>query len=247
MLKSSIAKKVIAIAATGALALSMFAMAGCSSDNSSDTSSGAAENTSSSASSASSSSAASVEPSTEASYTGIHHALLEVEGYDPITIELDADAAPITVTNFANLVNDGYYNGLAFYRIQDGFVMQGGTEGNTASGKDDALTPIVGEFSSNGYDNTLADNFGYGTVAMARTSIPDSATSTFFITLDDNETVGAALDGAYAAFGTIDESGMQTIQQIVADHLANVDPEDAMGIIADESGMPIIKSITWVD
>ena len=68
--------------------------------------------------------------------SGVHHATLTVEGYDPVQITLDADKAPITVSNFCKLANDGYYDGLTFYRFQDGFCMQGGTKGNTASGND---------------------------------------------------------------------------------------------------------------
>lgn len=178
--------------------------------------------------------------------SGIHHATLEVDGYEPITVTLDADSAPITVTNFVNLVNDGYYDGLTFYRIQDGFVMQGGTKGNTASGNDSSLTKIVGEFSSNDYENPLADAFDYGTIAMARTNDPDSATSTFFITTGEAASVGPALDGSYAAFGTIDEAGMATVEKIIADHLANVD-DPTMGMISVEANQPVIKSITMVD
>lgn len=170
-----------------------------------------------------------------------------VEGYDPITIELDADSAPISASNFADLVESGYYDGLAFYRIQDGFVLQGGTLGNNAAGNDSTLTPIAGEFSTNGYNNTLADNFGKGTIAMARTSDPNSATSTFFITLDDGDMVGGSLNGQYAAFGTIDDAGMATIEKIVADHLDKVDSSSQMGIINKEADMPIIEKITIVD
>ena len=178
--------------------------------------------------------------------SGTHHVQLTVDGYDPITIEVNADAAPITATNFINLVNDGYYDGLAFYRIVDGFCLQGGTLGNTASGADPSLDPIDGEFSDNGYDNSLADDFTKGTVAMARTSDPNSATSTFFVTLDDNSSVDASLNGQYAAFGMVDEAGMATIDKIVSDYISNVDDE-AMGTISDENQMPIISSITQVD
>lgn len=244
MTKTSLMKKTAAVCVSGALAVSMFALAGCS-DGSSSSSSSSSSTTYSSTTTLSSNDAKT--PTDEASMSGIHHAVIEVEGYDPINVELNADSAPITVTNFAKLVNDGYYNGLTFYRIQDGFVIQGGTLGNTASGTDDSLTPVVGEFSSNGHDNALADEFGYGTIAMARTSDPDSATSTFFITLDGNEEVASALNGMYAAFGTIDEAGMEVVKQIVADHLDAVDPSSAMGIISDESQQPVIKSITIVD
>lgn len=180
--------------------------------------------------------------------TGVHHATLTVDGYDPIQITLDADKAPITVSNFCKLANDGYYNGLTFYRFQDGFCMQGGTKGNTASGNDSSLDKIKGEFSSNGVDNSLADNFGYGTIAMARTSDVDSATSTFFVTLCDEKTAAASLDGQYAAFGTIDADGMKVISQIVADHKAAADNDSTgMGMIDDEGQQAKIDSITIDD
>ena len=180
--------------------------------------------------------------------TGVHHATLTVEGYDPIQITLDADKAPITVSNFCKLANDGYYNGLTFYRFQDGFCMQGGTKGNTASGNDSSLSKIKGEFASNGVANSLADNFGYGTVAMARTSDTDSATSTFFITLCDDKTAAASLDGQYAAFGTIDSNGMSVISRIVEDHKAAADSDTTgMGMISDEGQQAKISSITIDD
>lgn len=176
---------------------------------------------------------------------GIHHAVLTVEGYAPVTIELNADAAPITVSNFAKLVNNGYYNGLTFYRFQDGFCMQGGTLGNNAAGNDPELDSILGEFAGNNQPNPLADDFQEGTVAMARTNDPDSASSTFFITLASNDTVSASLNGQYAAFGTISPEDMVTINQIVADHSAAGD--DMMGIVTDEAGQAVIQSITILD
>lgn len=243
MLKSSLAKKAVACAAACSLALGAVALAGCSSSDGGSSSSAS----SSAASSAASTTSTSSNVKTEGDMTGIHHAEMTVEGYDPITIELDADEAPISASNFAELVNAGYYDGLAFYRIQDGFVLQGGTAGNSASGNDSSLTPIAGEFSQNGYDNALADDFGRGTIAMARTSDVDSATSTFFITLADGSTVSSSLNGMYAAFGTIDEADMAIIDQIIADHIDDVDSSSQMGIIADEADMPIIEKIVMVD
>ncbi len=194
--------------------------------------------------SASSSSTASGTGSVSGS--GTHHAVLEVEGYEPVTIELDGDAAPQTVDNFMELANEGYYDGKTFYRIVDDFCLQGGTLGNNASGNDPSLDAIKGEFSTNGVDNPLADAFDRGVVAMARTSMPDSATSTFFVTLGSASQVGPSLDGQYAAFGTIDADGMKVIDQIVEDYLPNVD-EPNMGAITDEAAQPVIKSITITD
>lgn len=173
--------------------------------------------------------------------SGTHTATVKVKGYDAFEIELDADAAPVSVANFAQLSNDKYYDGLAFYRVVDGFCLQGGTKGNTASGNDSSLTPIVGEFSGNDVDNPLADDFGKGTVAMARTSDPNSATSTFFITLSSSSSVSASLNGQYAAFGTIGKAGMKVVGQIVDD--CKDAEADSMGVISSEKDMPVIKSI----
>lgn len=236
MKKTLPALKPAAAAATAALCLSLVALTGCSGGTDANTNVAPAGSSSSSA----------AEAADADLMTGTHHAIIQVEGYDPITVELDADAAPITVTNFANLADDGYYNGLNFYRIVDDFCLQGGSAGNSASGSDPLLQSIKGEFSSNGVDNPLADKFDRGTVAMARTSAPDSATSTFFVTLGDNDAVGAALDGKYAAFGTINEEGMAVIDAIVADYLANVDDQQ-MGTISDEAKQAKIVSIQMID
>ena len=178
--------------------------------------------------------------------SGRHHVSLTVEGYDPVTIELDADSAPVSVWNFCKLANEGYYDGKTFYRFVDGFCMQGGTKGNSASGRDDSLKRIVGEFAANGHANGLADDFKKGTVAMARTNDPNSAASTFFVTLGTDASVSKSLNGLYAAFGTIDEAGMATVDQIVADYSPNV-TDRASGAIADESKQAKITSLKVVD
>ena len=177
--------------------------------------------------------------------SGKHTAIMTVEGYDPITIELDADAAPITVQNFCELVNQGFYNGLNFYRIVPDFCLQGGSSNNSAAVVDDGLSKIKGEFSENGVSNPLADNFEKGTVAMAR-STEDSATSTFFVTLGSGQNVAASLNGKYAAFGTIDAKGMEIIDQIVADYSGNVD-NSSTGAISDVSKQAKITSISLVE
>ncbi len=177
---------------------------------------------------------------------GTHHAVMTIEGYGPVTIELDADAAPVTVANFCKLADDGFYDGLNFYRFVDGFCMQGGSSNNSASPADDGLTPIIGEFSLNGVQNPLADDFKKGTVAMARNSNPNSAGSTFFVTLDTSSGVSQSLNGQYAAFGTIDADGMAVIDQVVADYLPNV-VDVQMGSIDDESQQAKIESIRIVD
>lgn len=248
-------RSIIAITSLAVLlVLSSLALVGCSSDssNNNNTNNNNATETNNSTENTTTSTSTNVITEADASSeysTGIHHAVLTVEGYEPITIELNADSAPLTVWNFATLVNNGYYNGLTFYRFQEGFCMQGGTLGNTASGSDSSLSAIAGEFSSNGYEtNTLSDDFKRGTVAMARTSLPDSATSTFFVTLDTSRTVSSALNGEYAAFGTIDEEGMAIIDQIVNDHLEAASADaSGMGIVEDEANQATITSIVMVD
>lgn len=242
-MKRSSLTRFAAAAVAGSLCLGAFAMTGCSDQQAASSS---AASSASSASAAVQAESGTRQFSDDELLSGTHHAVLIVDGYEPITIELDADAAPITVTNFADLVEQGYYDGKTFYRIVEDFCLQGGTLGNNAAGDDPQLETITGEFSSNGTENPLADEFGRGTVAMARTSLPNSATSTFFVTLGDNSQVGASLDGKYAAFGTIDEAGMAIIDAIVADYAANVD-DPQMGAISDEAQQPIITSIECID
>lgn len=177
--------------------------------------------------------------------SGTHHAVVKVDGFDPFVIELYADSAPVTVTNFCQLADEGYYDGLKFYRIVEGFCLQGGTKGNSSAGQDASLSPIVGEFSDNDVDNPLAEEFKRGTVAMARTGVLDSAKSTFFITLATTENVSKSLDGQYAAFGIIDDAGMAVVDQIVQTHLKYA--TGSSGAINDPADMPTIESITITD
>lgn len=177
--------------------------------------------------------------------TGTHHAVVKVEGFDPFTIELYADSAPVTVSNFCDLAESGYYDGLKFYRIVEGFCLQGGTKGNSSAGNDTSLPPIIGEFYENDVDNPLADDFKRGTVAMARTGVYNSAKTTFFITLASTENVALSLDGQYAAFGQIDDAGMQTVDAIVNAYLKYATGQ--MGAINNPKDMPTIEYISIED
>ena len=107
--------------------------------------------------------------------TGLHHAEIEVKDYGTIKVELDADTAPISVTNFVKLAQEHFYDGLTFHRIIDG------------------------EFSENGVKNDISHE--RGVISMARSSDPDSASSQFFIVQSDS----TYLDGQYAAFGHVTE------------------------------------------
>lgn len=135
--------------------------------------------------------------------SGKHHAKITVKDYGTIEVELDADQAPITVTNFAKLVQKGFYDGLTFHRIISGFMIQGGDpDGNGTGGPG---YEIKGEFSANGFKNDLKHTLGV--LSMARTMIPDSAGSQFFIMVAD----APHLDGQYAAFGKITENAQAAV------------------------------------
>ena len=165
--------------------------------------------------------------------TGKHHAEIVVKNYGTIVLELDADVAPITVENFANLVNEGFYNGLTFHRIISGFMIQGGDpNGNGTGGSDEN---IKGEFASNGVKNSISHV--RGTISMARSSMPNSASSQFFIVHQDS----TFLDGQYAAFGTV-TSGMEVVDKICADTAV----EDDNGTVA-KNNQPVIEKITIID
>ena len=114
--------------------------------------------------------------------SGIHHATIEVKDYGTIKLELDADAAPITVSNFAKLVNEGFYDGLTFHRIISGFMIQGGDPlGDGTGGSDEE---IKGEFELNGVKNDISHT--RGVISMARAQDYDSASSQFFIVHEDS-------------------------------------------------------------
>ncbi len=139
--------------------------------------------------------------------SGKHYVEMKIEDYGVVQLELDADAAPITVTHFITLVKDGFYDGLTFHRVVDGLLMQGGDPTGTGRGESGQPT-IKGEFSANGVNNNISHV--RGTISMARKSNDnDSATSQFFIVLADYP----GWDGQYAAFGHV-ISGMDVIDKV---------------------------------
>jgi len=165
--------------------------------------------------------------------TGLHHAEIEVKDYGTIKVELDADTAPISVTNFVKLAQEHFYDGLTFHRIIDGFMIQGGDPEGTGRGGSDET--IKGEFSENGVKNDISHE--RGVISMARSSDPDSASSQFFIVQSDS----TYLDGQYAAFGHVTE-GMDIVDQICK----AAKPTDNNGTIsADEQ--PVMTSVTIID
>lgn len=135
---------------------------------------------------------------------------MEISDYGTIKIELYPKYAPNTVANFVNLVESGFYNDNTFHRLVPGFVLQGGDPDGDGTGGPGYT--IKGEFSENGYGkNTLKHD--KGVVSMARTNMPNSAGSQFFIVLDDTKSIHASLDNKYAAFGKVIE-GMDIIENI---------------------------------
>ncbi|MCI7150312.1 peptidylprolyl isomerase [bacterium] len=129
----------------------------------------------------------------------------EMENGDVMKVELYPEVAPNTVNNFISLVNKGFYDGLIFHRVINGFMIQGGCPNGTGMGGPGYS--IAGEFAQNGFDNQLKHESGV--ISMARAMNPDSAGSQFFIMHKNSP----HLDGAYAAFGKIIE-GMDVVNKI---------------------------------
>ena len=117
--------------------------------------------------------------------------------------------------NFVSLVKDGFYDGLTFHRVVNGFMIQGGDPNGNGTGGSDKT--IKGEFAENGVENNLSHN--RGVISMARSNNPDSASSQFFIMHQDND----YLDGKYAAFGKVTD-GMD-----VVDAIASVEVQYGLG------------------
>lgn len=162
--------------------------------------------------------------------TGKHHVEIDIKDYGTVKVELDADTAPITVTNFINLSKSGFYDGLTFHRIRAGFMIQGGDpDGNGTGGSD---KEIKGEFSDNGVENDISHT--RGTISMARATDMDSASSQFFIVQADS----VFLDGSYAGFGHVTE-GMEVVDKICE----KVPSSD----LVDEDKQPVINEIKVID
>lgn len=164
---------------------------------------------------------------------GIHHATIEVDQFGTIELELNATNTPITVSNFADLVNQHFYDGLTFHRIISGFMAQGGDPNGDGTGG--SARKIVGEFSENGIVNAIQHK--RGTISMARSAGYNSASSQFFIMHQDS----SSLDGKYAAFGKV-TSGMDVIDAMCE----RIIPSDNNGSVPKDQ-QPRITSIVMVD
>lgn len=159
-----------------------------------------------------------------------YYADIDIKDYGTITVKLDQSQAPKTVENFVNLANSGFYDGLTFHRIIEGFMMQGGDpDGNGTGGSDQT---IVGEFTANGYNNTISHK--RGVISMARSDAYNSASSQFFIMHEDY----TGLDGKYAAFGYVTE-GLDVVDAVCE----AAEPTDGNGTIP-ANAQPVINKIT---
>lgn len=179
----------------------------------------------------------------------IKYVEISVKDCGTMVVLLDATTAPITVANFISLVESGFYDGLTFHRIMEGFMIQGGAP---KSGEE-ALPTIKGEFSSNGYYNDIRHI--EGVISMARTTDPDSASSQFFIC---NADATASLDGNYAAFGYV-VKGLKTVHKITELGMPKTmyyeyyETNPAIwqaygnGMIANKADQPVIEYIKVLD
>ena len=165
--------------------------------------------------------------------TGKHYVLIDIGDYGQITAELDADTAPVTVSNFMKLADSGFYDGLTFHRIISGFMIQGGDpNGNGTGGSGDR---IKGEFKANGFENDIAHD--RGVLSMARSSAYDSASSQFFIMHQK----APSLYGQYAAFGRV-LTGIDVVDAICE----SVPVTDYNGTVA-KADQPVITSIRRIE
>ena len=165
--------------------------------------------------------------------SGKHYVEIDIADYGIITAELDADSAPITVTNFMKLTEDGFYNGLTFHRIISGFMIQGGDPNGNGTGG--SAQKIKGEFKANGIENPIVHE--RGVLSMARSMANDSASSQFFIMHE----AAPHLDGQYAAFGHV-LSGMEVVDQICS----SVPVTDYNGTVS-KANQPVINSIRKIE
>ena len=162
-------------------------------------------------------------------FKATHNVTIEVADYGTITAELYGEVAPVTVENFVRLAGEGFYDGLTFHRIINGFMIQGGDpKGNGTGGSD---TKIKGEFAQNGVNNPIIHK--RGVLSMARSSAPNSASSQFFIM----HQAAPHLDGAYAAFGCV-LTGMEIVDEICA----KTPVTDGNGTVT-KANQPVITSI----
>ena len=157
---------------------------------------------------------------------------ITIEGFGDIVLELDHESAPITAANFEKLAKEGFYNGLTFHRIYKGFMIQGGCPHGTGTGG--SGENIKGEFLANGVANKISHT--RGTISMARSQNPNSASSQFFICDAD----ATFLDGQYAAFGKVTE-GLDVLDAVAS---TPVTANPYSGEMSNPVTQPVISKIT---
>ena len=167
------------------------------------------------------------------SMDGFIYVEMVIKGHGRILLGLDPVAAPKTVANFVKLVNEGYYNGLTFHRVVSGFMIQGGDPSGEGYGDPNAER-IEGEFSANGYYGNYIKH-KRGVISMARSTAYNSASTQFFIMLEENSN----LNGQYAAFGYV-VKGMNTVDAILLDTIEYATSSD--GVIPNKKKQAVIKS-----
>ena len=175
-------------------------------------------------------------PATQDEATGeVVNAVIDVKDYGEIKLELYPDVAPKTVANFKKLAESGFYDGLTFHRIMEGFMIQGGDpKGNGTGGSDEN---IFGEFTQNGFKNDLSHT--RGVISMARNGVDmNSASSQFFIVHQDS----TFLDGQYASFGKVTE-GMEVVDKIASD----AKPKDAARLTPCKDDNAVLRKIDRKD
>ena len=160
-----------------------------------------------------------------------YYADIVIADYGTITVKLDQKAAPRTAANFVMLAESGFYDGLTFHRIMDGFMMQGGDPNGDGTGSSEK--PIWGEFQENGFNNPLSHT--RGAISMARRGDYNSGSCQFFIVHQDS---ADTLDGKYACFGYVTE-GMEIVDEICI----AARPTNNNGSIAKDQ-QPVITTIT---
>ena len=171
--------------------------------------------------------------SSKKTWTGKHTVEIAIKDYGTVTVEVDADTAPVTASNFLNLAKKGFYNNLTIYRAIDGFAIYCGDPNKNGTGTSGET--ITGEFTSNGYNNPLSHV--RGAVGMARGVNKNSASCQFYILQNDV----TYLDGEFAVFGHV-TSGIEIVDRIAS--TAQVTGSD--GHIT-EGNQPVISSIKVVN
>ena len=158
-----------------------------------------------------------------------YYADIDIKDYGTVTVKLDQKNAPVTASNFVELAQSGFYDGLTFHRIIEGFMMQGGDP--TGTGMSGSGMNIIGEFTANGYENNLSHT--PGAIAMARSNDYNSASSQFFIVHEDSK----FLDGRYAVFGYVTE-GMEHVNAVCENAIV----EDDNGTVL-AANQPVMNSV----